>query len=73
MCRMCLERITVGAPRFVVHFGSRTRQIQLNEAFVLSEGTRNYKDLSFTILRASGNATTVSAQPIREDNIVNVT
>jgi hypothetical protein len=75
---MCLETITDGAPRFVVHTIAITK-IQFNETFVFSYSVRNCKETSFTILRAVGNErsedfqTTVSAQTIRENGIVNVT
>jgi hypothetical protein len=77
-CWMCLERITDGAPRFVAHPENPTK-IQFNKTFVFSEGARNCKNFSVTDLRDVGKAwfqalqTTVSAQNICEDKIVNST
>jgi hypothetical protein len=77
-CRMCLERITDGSPRYVVRNEATTKK-QVNKAFVFFEGARNCKDFSVTDLSAPGKVrceefqTTVSAQAIRENNIVNFT
>ena len=57
----------------------QVNKIQVNKAFVFSEGARNCKDFSVTDLTAHGKAwtpalqTTISAQPICENNIVNIT
>jgi hypothetical protein len=74
---MCLERITDGVPRFVAH--PARIKIQVNEAFVVSEDACDCKDLSVTDLKVAGNARsqalqpTVSAQPISENDIVDIT
>jgi hypothetical protein len=75
---MRLERIANGAPGFLLHNKAITTQMQLHEAFVFSEGARNCKEFSVTglvirvkvVLQAF--QTTVSAQPIRENNLVNI-
>jgi hypothetical protein len=73
---MCFERITDGAPRFVAH-PARTK-IQVNKAFVFSEGASDCKKFLVTDLRAVGNTysqalqTTVPAQPISENEIIEV-
>jgi hypothetical protein len=50
-CRVCLERIANGAPRFVVRTEAMPRPFQFNETFVLSESTRDCSEfpvLSFS-------------------------
>jgi hypothetical protein len=75
---MCLERIADGVPRLVAHPKIMFKH-QVNKASIFFEGARNFKDFSVTILRAAGKErceafqTTVSAQPIRENRIVNLT
>jgi hypothetical protein len=70
---MSLERITDGAPRFVVLPEAAIAKIQFDEAFVFSESARNCKEFSITNLEVAENSwfetlqTTVSAQPIREN------
>jgi hypothetical protein len=72
-CRMCLERIANGAPRFVVYLLEKPRKIQFNEAVVFFEGVSECKDFSVTNLQLQALQTTVFAQPIRENGRVNIT
>jgi hypothetical protein len=75
--RMCLERITHGVPRFVAQ--QCVTKIQVNKAFVFSEGTSDCKDFLVSDFEGVGNVrfealqTTVSAQPISENDIVDIT
>jgi hypothetical protein len=75
--RMCIERIAKEAPRYVAHI--RAIKLQFSEAFVLLEGARDCNDFSVSDLKAARKVqcqalqTTVSAQPIRENGIVNFT
>jgi hypothetical protein len=53
-CRMRLERIANGIPRFLAHHnGTITTQMSFNTAFVFSYGVRNFKNLSVTILNVA--------------------
>jgi hypothetical protein len=67
---MFLERITDGAPHFVVHPNAMPK-FQFDEAFVFSDSVRDCKNFSVTDLKVAGKAwsqdlqTTVSAQLIR--------
>jgi hypothetical protein len=79
---MCLERIANGAPRFLVHTAGIIPQTQVNEAFVFSDSVRNCKklpvaDINVEVLGQKvlpqAFQTTVSAQPIRDNKIVNIT
>jgi hypothetical protein len=76
-CRMCLERITDGVPLFVAH-PAKTK-IQVNEAFVISKGSSDCKDFLVSDLVVAGKErsqalqTTISAEPISENDIVEVT
>jgi hypothetical protein len=76
--RMRLERSANVAPRFIIHRGVMKAQFQFNETFVFSEGARDCNDFSVTNRAVVEKVfevfqTTVSAQPIRENGIVNVT
>jgi hypothetical protein len=77
---MRLERIANGAPRVVIHIEAVTRpQFQFKETFVFSDSARDCNELSVTNRTVVGKAlreafqTTVSAQPIRKNKIVNIT
>jgi hypothetical protein len=72
---MCLERLTDCVPRFV----ARGLEDQVNKTFVLFEGARNCKDVLVNLKLVARKEwtkalqTTISAQPIRENDIVNFT
>jgi hypothetical protein len=76
---MRLERIADCAPRFVIYIGVMRPQFQFDETSVLSESARDCNDFLVTNISVAGKAlaetfqTTVSTQPIRENESVNST
>jgi hypothetical protein len=84
-CRMCLERITDDAPRFVPRRLAEASskhditKIQFQKAFVFSEGASDCKDFSVSDTMAVGEArakalqNSGSAQRIHENGTVNIT